>query len=232
MKTEYKMKKIVTLALLLIVGANARLSAQDSMIGDVNSAILAKYIQAAKENYPRKKIYEQNIDKAKSGVSMSQLSYLDILNASYFYRPNDRASLNPTNPYTVNGFQFGATLNLGTFLQKPAMAKRAKADLKIAQLENEEYSNVLTNEVRKRYYNYIRLLNDLKIKTQNTQDNVSVVENLKKKYEKGETQLEAYNYSRIRAAEAASSKLQAEADYLMAKDALEEIIGQKLTDIK
>jgi outer membrane protein TolC len=219
-----------TLALLMFLSLNT--FAQESMIDDVNYATLEKYIQAAKDNYPRKKIFENNVDKAKTTVSMSNLSYLDIFNASYFYRPDDKATINTVNPYNVNGFQFGASVNLGLLLQKPGMVKKAKTDLKIAQLENEEYNNILTSEVKKRYYNYLRLLNDLKIKTQNSQDNISAVEDLKNKFEKGTAQLEAYNYARSKAAEAASSKILAEADFLTAKDALEEIIGQKLSDVK
>ena len=215
-----------------MIFSSSMVSAQESIIGDINYSTLEKYIQAAKEYYPRKKIFASSVDRAQTGVTISTVSYLDILNASYFYRPSDRATINPSNPYSVNGFQFGATLNLGTFLQKPAMAKRAKAELRIAKLESEEYDNTLALEVKKRYYNYIRLLNDLKIKTQTSQDNKSVVDQLRYKFEKGEAQLEVYNMARITAGDAYSNKLQAETDFLVAKDALEEIIGQKLTDIK
>lgn len=226
------MKKVIAFSILALAFASTKTSAQESMIGDVNYPLLEKYIQSAKENYPRKKIFEGNVERAKSTLSAANISYLDILNASYYYRPGNQTAIDVANPYNVNGFQFGATLNLGQFLQKPAMAKKAKTELKIAQLENEEYDSLLATEVKRRYYNYIRLLNDLKIKTQNVQDNISAVEDLKNKFEKGTAQLEAYNYARSKAADASSSKIQAEADYLLAKDSLEEIIGKKLTEIK
>ncbi|NRF38207.1 TolC family protein [Pedobacter foliorum] len=226
------MKTLFKTILTALVFLSLNTFAQESMIDDVNYTMLEKYIQSAKENFPRKKVFEGNVERAKSVVSAANISYLDILSASYIYRPDDKTAVNTLNPYNLNGFQFGANINIGQFLQKPAMAKKAKTELKIAQLENEEYESTLTMEVKRRYYNYIRLLNDLKIKTQNVQDNVSAVEDLKNKYEKGTAQLEAYNYARSKAADASSSKIQAEADYLLAKDSLEEIIGKKLTEIK
>lgn len=228
------MKKLILLTVLCVLMVNFNLSAQEdeSVIAEINYPTLEKYIQAARVNYPRKKIFEEKVERAKADVTMSSLSYLDIFNASYFYRPNERTAINLNNPYTVNGFQFGATLNLGVFLQKPYMAKKAKADLKVAKLEDEEYDRMLENEVKKRYYNYIRLLSDLKLKTQTSQDNKSAVDNLRYKFEKGEVQLEVYNASRIKASDYNSSKIQAEMDYLVAKDYLEEIIGAKLADIK
>jgi len=226
------MKKSFALIFTGLLFACFNISAQESIIGDVNYGTLEKYVQAAKQYHPRKKVYEASIERAKSVVDAAKISYLDIFQASYYYRPTERATIDLNNPYSVNGFQYQATLNLGVFLQKPAQIKRAKADLKIAQFESEDYDATLVTEVKRRYYNYIRLINDLKIKTQTSQDNKDVVDNLKAKYEKGEGQSEAYIYARIKLSEANSNKIQAENDLLIAKDALEEIIGQRLVDIK
>ncbi len=226
------MKRNITLSLFLLLFTCFNLPAQETIIGDINYGTLEKYIQAAKDYYPRKKLYETNVDKAKTAVTATKISYLDIFQASYYYRPGDRTAVDLNNPYSVNGFQYSATLNLGMFLQKPSLVKKAKAELKVAQYESEDYNATLVTEVKRRYYNYIRLINDLKIKTQTSQDNKDVVDNLKAKFDKGEGQAEAYIYSRIKLSEANSNKIQAENDLLIAKDALEELIGQKLTDIK
>lgn len=226
------MKKIALITFILIGIFNSKLSAQSSIIEDINYNLLEKYIQSAKENYPRKKIFEANEEKAKTGVPIANMSYFDILNASYIYRPNDQAALNPLNPYTVNGFQFGVNVNIGALLQKPFMVKKAKAEYKVAKLENDEYDLILANEVKRRYYEYLQQQAALKVKTQASQDNRSVAENLKYKFAKGEVTIDIFNQSRINAASADSDKLLTEVAYFRAKDALEEIIGKKLTEIQ
>ena len=55
------------------------LSAQESIIEDVNYAQLERFIELAKEHYPRKKMFEAAEEKAKAGVPAAKVSYLDIL---------------------------------------------------------------------------------------------------------------------------------------------------------
>lgn len=76
------------------------------------------------------------------------------------------------------------------------------------------------------------MLSELKIKTQTAQDNNGVAENQRRRFEKGEIPLDAYNGSRVQLSDSNSAKIQTEVNFLNAKDALEEIIGRKLTDIK
>lgn len=234
------MKKIFTLSILLFVFLSFNGFAQESIIGDINYALLEKYIAAAKENYPRRKIYDAKVTGLKTAIPMNALSYLDIFNASYFYKP-DRSNqgtitTNPdgstTNAISFNGFQFGVNLNLGNFLQKPYMGKRAKAEYKVAQLEAQEYELTLAVEVKKRYYTYVQQIGLLKINTLSVQDNKNVADNLKNKFEKGQLSLDTYNQSRINLAAANTAKLETEVNLLVAKDALEEMIGMPLSDIK
>nr|WP_068892898.1 TolC family protein [Pedobacter panaciterrae] len=156
----------------------------------------------------------------------------DRFNASYFYRPNNKTAIDVINPFAVNGFQLSVNLNLGNFLQKPYAGKKAKADYKIAQLQAEDFRLTLATEVKKRYYAYIQQINQLKIYTQSVQDNQNVADNLKNKFEKGEVALDTYNQSRINLTIASTSKIQTEVNLLSAKDALEEIIGMKLSEVK
>lgn len=226
------MKKLSVISLFALSILSIQTSAQESIIGEIDYTRLDKFIQSARENYPRKKIFEANVEKAQTGVPIATMSYLDILNASYIYRPDDKAALNPLNPYTVNGFQFGVNINLGTLLQKPFQVKKAKAEYKVAQLENKEYDMQLANEVKRRYYDYLQQQGNLKIKTQASQDNKSVADNLKYKFAKGEVTIDIFNQARINAATADGSKLETEVAFFKAKDALEEIIGKKLTEIQ
>jgi outer membrane protein TolC len=224
------MKKIAFLYLTLTCGIGVSY-AQESLISQINYNQLEKYIQAARENYPQKQRMAMLTERARYNVSQSALSYLDILNASYFYRPDQATAVNANNPYIVNGLQFGVNINLGNFLQKPYEAKKAKADLKIAELEEQEYDTYLTNEVKNRYYTYVRQSAELKLKSQSAQDSKSLTDDLRYKFEKGETTLQVYNTARISSSGADSDRIQAEIDYLKAKDALEQLIGKKLEEV-
>ena len=205
--------------------------AQESIISKINYDQLEKYIQSAKEYYPRKQIMALNTERLNNDVKASTISYLDILNAAYIYRPDQSSAINASNVLVVNGFQFGVNMNIGNFLQKPFLIKKAKADFKIAQLEEKEYETVLTNEVKSRYYNYIYQLSELKLKTQSAQDSKTVTDDMRYKFEKGEITLLGYNTSRIGSSESDSNRIQAEIDFLKAKDALEEIIGKKIEQV-
>lgn len=163
---------------------------------------------------------------------MAQVSYLDIFQASYFYRPNDRQVLNLNNPYSVNGWQFSVNFNLGLFLQKPFMVKRAKAEYRVSQLQNEDMMLTTESEVKRRYFAYLQSVSQLKIRTQSALDSKNISETSRHKFERGELSLDLYNASRMMVSSASTDQIQAEVNYLNAKDALEEIIGQKLSDVK
>lgn len=226
------MKKSLQIALILLMITGLKTYAQESIIGEINYADLQKYIALAKENYPKPKALNETITKAQNELPITALSYLDIFNASYFYRPESKSVLDPINPYNVNGFQFGVNVNLGNFLQKPFNARKAKSDYKIAQYQAKEYELALEVEVKKRYYAYIQQINQLKIYTTSMQDNKNTADNLRGKFEKGEISLDTYNQSRINLTSVTTAKIQTEVNLLSAKDALEEIIGIKLSDVK
>ena len=225
------MKKIGLLCFLIISGIVSTYG-QQSIVSQINYNQLEKYIQSAKDNYPRRQIMALNTEVAAADVPAAKASLLDIFNASYIYRPNGAVAINAGNPFLVNGFQFGVNMSLGSFLQKPYQIKQAKSEHKIAQLEQQEYDVILANEVKNRYYEYILQLNELKLKTQSAQDNKTVSDDMRYKFEKGEITLQAYNSSRISASGADSSRIQAEIEFLKAKDALEDIIGKKLEQVK
>lgn len=226
------MKNLSKFTLIVLMFLSLDSFSQESIIGEIKYSDLEKYIDLAVQNYPRVKITDVNVEKAKTDISMNAISYLDIFNASYFYRPNNKTAIDVINPYAVNGFQLSVNLNLGNFLQKPLAGKKARADYKIAKLEAEDFRLTLATEVKKRYYAYIQQINQLKIYTQSVQDNQNVADNLKNKFEKGEVALDTYNQSRINLTIASTSKIQTEVNLLSAKDALEEIIGMKLSEVK
>ncbi|GAA3980561.1 hypothetical protein GCM10022246_35860 [Pedobacter ginsengiterrae] len=226
MKTLQK----ITLAFFVFLSINA--AAQETIIPEIKYADLEKYIELAKQNFPRKKMYDVMKESSKVAIPLANLSYLDIFTGSYFYRPEDRSVLNPVNPYSVNGFQFGINVNLGNLLSKPFLVKRAKLEYKVLEYQAEEYNLTIAQEVRGRYYDYIQTITLLKLNTQMAQENKGVSESLRNRFEKGEITLDAYNQSRINQFNSMQAKIQAETTYLKAKDLLEQIIGSKLSDVK
>ena len=223
--------KRATLVLILISTIFApSVKAQETVMDEINYNQLEKFIQMAKDYYPQRKILAEQETQAKNDLTMSNLSYLDLFNASYFYRPESRQALNVENPYITNGFQFGINVNLGSYLSKPFEAKNAKSDLEIAKLEKQIYDKELEKEVKTRYYNYVLQLKELKLKTIAAQDVSTTVQDITNRFERGEMTLEEYNSGRAALSEVGSTKIQTEINYLRAKDDLEEIIGTKLAD--
>jgi len=226
------MKKISALSFLIGVLFSMQASAQSSIMSDVNYPLLDKYIALAKQNYPRMKISESQMQSVKTSIAMSKISFLDLFTASYFYRPDDNQALNVNNPYTVNGFQFGITFNLGTYLQKPYILKKARADYRVASYQYEDTQLTTVSETKRRYYAYLQSVSQLKIRTQTAQDNKNISETSRHKFERGELSLDLYNASRMLVSTASTDQIQAEVNYMNAKDALEEIIGKKLSEVK
>ncbi|MGN7989421.1 TolC family protein [Pedobacter sp. 22226] len=222
------MKNISAITLLLFMLVGSSVSAQESILGQVNQADIEQYVALARQNYVKRKIQTISSEAVKNDVSMAKVSYLDILNASYFYRPQNNTVLDPVNPYNVNGFQFGVNINVGSLLQKPFMVKKAKANYKVAQLEALDFDTQLTLEVKKRYYNYLQEKSRLKVLTQSASDSKGVAESLRRKFERSEVSLEVFNQSRVTQSSAETLKVEAEGNYLKAKDLLEEIIGQQI----
>ncbi|WP_084153132.1 TolC family protein [Pedobacter jeongneungensis] len=222
------MKNISLIALLLFALGGTKLSAQESILGQINKADIEQYIALAKQNYVKRKIQGVSTESMKNDVSMAKVSYLDIFNASYFYRPQGNTVIDPVNPYNINGFQFGVNINLGALLQKPFILKKAKANYKVAQLEALDFDTQLVVEVKKRYYNYLQEKARLKVLTQSASDSKGVAESLRRKFERSETSLEVFNQSRVTQSSAETLKVEAEGNFLKAKDLLEEIIGQEI----
>lgn len=226
------MDRKIGVVLCLMLGILFNIKAQETIIPDVNYNQLERYIELAKENFPRKKVFEAQEEGAKAGVPVASLAYLEAFNASYFYRPNDRSAMDVNNPFIVNGFQFGVNVNLGTLLQTPFRVKQAKEQYKVAVEESNEYTLMLTNEVKRRYYDYLLTLKDLRVKTTGVQNAISIGEELRYKFENGEINHESYSFAVRMLTEAESGNLLAESALLKAKDALEEIIGTTLENAK
>lgn len=226
------MKKLLLMIIMVSTCGITSSFAQETILSEINYNDLEKYIQMAKDYYPQRQIVREQGKIAKNNHTMSQISYLDIFSANYYYRPDEREALNSLNPYVTNGFQASVGINLGNYLQKPFQTKSAKSSLKIAQLEMEIMDTELEKEVKNRYYNYIQQVKELMLKTKDAQDINGTLQSITNRFEKGEITIEEYNTARSAVSAVSSTKMQTELNYLRAKDDLEEVIGAKLADIK
>ncbi len=222
--------------LLLPFSIGFKVYAQDTFVNSVNNDLLEKYIEAAKHNNLNKRIIDKRAEGVKTAIPVAILSYLDIANLSYIYRPSgNQAVATPgvgSNPYAFNGVQYGLSLSVGAFLAKPYQIKSAKINYEIAKMESDLYGITLESEVKNRYYNYLESVAMLKISTQNLQDMTLLTESLKTKFENGTATLDAYDQSRTSLNGAKNAQISADVSFMKSRDALEEIIGKKLTEIQ
>ena len=230
-----KVKFLFVLAVIVVL--NKKAVAQQSIIPDISEVYLEKLISVAKTNYPRVKANQAKVDIAKSNISKAKVSYLDAFTFSYIYQPQgintlSNASGTSQNYNYFNGIQAGLFFNLGTFLEKPSMVKAAKGDLEVANSEQDEYFLTLTNDVKKRYYLYIENIANLKLLTQACQDALNVSNDIKHKFERGEETFDNYTKAQLNLTTSYQQKIAAETNLLISKSDLEELLGEKLEDIK
>ncbi len=223
-------KKILLLFMCLCI--NSLVNAQDDIVSQINTPLLQKYVDLAKDYYPKRQMYLATQRSAKAKIGVATAGYLEAFNVSYFYRPDNQAIIDTSNPYSINGFQFGAYLNLGVLFRTPSLVKQAKEEYKAAEFQTKEYEIILASQVRQVYYEYLQLFNDVKLKAQSYNDNKAASDGLRYKFEKGEVSLDVYSKTKAITSSSNTEKLLAEVNMLRAKDTLEALIGQKLEEVK
>jgi len=207
-------------------------NAQETILGSINTPLLQKYVDLAKENYPKRKMYKASELSAKAKVGVARATYFDAFTASYIYRPDNAAAIDTTNPYSINGFQLGIHLNLGILFRTPAYVKQAKEEHNEMIYQVKEYDILLESQVKQTYYDYLHYFNTLKVKQQAYNDNKAASDGLQFKFEKGEVSLDDYTKAKTITTYANSERLLAELNWLKAKDTLEALIGEKLENVK
>ncbi len=218
--------------LLLFLAVNVQIHAQDDIASQINPPLLQKYIDLAKEYYPKRKMYKASELSAKAKIGATKAGYLESLNVSYFYRPDNAAIVDTTNPYSINGFQFGVYLNLGLLFRTPSLVKQAREEYNSASFLTKEYDILLETEVKQRYFEYLQWFSDLKVKNQAYLDNKTASDGLRYKFEKGEVSLDVYTKAKSLTSTTNSEKLLAELNMLRAKSSLEALIGKKIEEVK
>lgn len=212
---------------------------QESIIQDIDEPLLQKYISLATINYPLKKVSDATLEKSKAQVSIASLSVLDIFNAGYFYSPQKNEGLiyapggsGANNSIVMQGFQFGANVNLGNLLSKPGIIKAAKADYKIARAQSEDYNRILANNVKLAYYDYLAAKKQLELSILAAKDLKSILANAQAQFQNGTVTIDVYTAAKSASISADAGTLTAEVAYLKAKNNLEDLIGEKLEKVR
>lgn len=223
------MLRILTLLILLSFPSLAQ-DQQESMLQDVSYPYLEKLIEVAKANYPKVKAFNSRISVANTAIEKAKRGYFDALSFSYLYSPRNTTTI--VNPNLLNGYQFGLLLNVGAVLQKPVLLKQAREEQKVVVHEKEAFDLNLEADVKQRYFTYVQQQALLRIKRQALLDVESMLKQVRYKYEKGEETLESYNKVLVMFSDHNQGKIIAEGDVLNAKARLEELLGEKLENIK
>lgn len=204
--------------------------AQETMLTEVSYTYLDTLIKIAKLNYPKIKVFDKKVTIAEKNVGRTRVSWLDAINVSYLYNPNN--TFNIATPTFFSGFQTGITLNVGFLLQRSYLIKIAKNELDISRYEREEYNLNIEALVKERYFLYIQHQTILKARMQNAQDAESILKAARYRFEKGEETLQNFNIALMALSTQNQGKIEAEAQLLIAKAYLEEIIGKKLENMQ
>ena len=230
-------KRRLFLLLIFLSSAHSLVFAQQTIMNDVSEDYIARLVAHAEENYPQVKSNQNRINIAQSNIGKAKVSYLDAFTFSYIYQPQGINTLgnvsgNTSNYNYFNGIQAGIFFNLGSFLEKPYVVKQAKQELEVANNDQNQYYLTLTNEVKKRYYTYLGDIATLKLAAQACIDNENIANDMKHKFQKGEETFDNYTKSQGTLTTSYQAKIQAEAALLIAKADLEELLGDKLENIR
>ncbi|WP_345951611.1 MULTISPECIES: TolC family protein [unclassified Mucilaginibacter] len=218
------------LLLLLFSTKTLIVKSQESIVPRVSGEYVDKLVRVAQKNYPEVTARSQQTAIAKNKITQTQVSWLDAFNVSYFYRPNRTVDI--VDPNLFNGYQLGVSLNLGSLFQKPFATKEAKLEYKVAQLQERQYNLTITALVKERYFAYLEQMGQLRLRTKSYTDAEALVKQLRYKFEKGEAQFDDYQRALILSAEQNQQLIHAEAGVFTTKSALEELLGDKLENVK
>jgi outer membrane protein TolC len=214
----------------MITNSFTKLNAQETMMPEVSGTYLNKLIDIAKSNYVIVKINQKKIDLANINIQKANVSWFDIFSLTLNYSPT--SGYTGLNQPTYSGFQIGLYINVGNLLTKPYLIKTAKEELEVAKLGKLDATNILEGEVKTRYIKFVQTSVLLRVESKIAIEAESVVKEARYKFEKGEVTFETFTRALIYESDGRKKVIDSEANLLIAKAALETIVGKKLTEIK
>lgn len=228
----YKKAIAFSFLLILYLSSSFTLRAQESILDEISYLYMEKLIAVAKENNPKSKLYANRLNIARNNIASAKTNWLDPLAFAYSFRSNNNNIDLATGSLLLRGYQFGVTISPGSLLKTPFTIKNAKEELKMVNIEKDDYNIVLEAEVKRRYILYLQSQSVLRLVSKNVVDTESSFNYLKGKYEKNEVLFDAFNSASLSLSSARQSKIGAEANFMTAKFSLEELLTKKLEEIK
>ena len=224
-------RNIIYFFVLLTIFSN-NCFARQTLMTEVDNKLMDTLVTYAKRNYPRIKLFDARTNASRANLQRQKLGWFESLTFSYVLQPKSGTALNATKPVFLNGGQVGLFVNVGSLLQRPAIIKQAKEELKAFEQEGAEYNLSITAEVRKRYYAYLQQAVMLRLISRSVIDGAAMVESARVRYEKSELSFDEYSKLIISTNGNIQSKLEIEATLLTAISSLDELTGTGFLELK
>jgi len=210
---------------------NAQQVNYDALVNDTTSnEFVEKLIVLAWKNYPLNEVSQRRIHSTEESLFQSKWSWLNTFSLSYQYTPNITSDQSTQLVYPRAGI--GVTVNIGNIFSVPSKIAQADEDYKIAIANYNAQKVFIRAEIIRRYADYKRDIELLKVRTQAVEDSYSSLLLTKKKFDNGEIDLDEYNKVLRSYTDNMERKVVSDGDLMYHKGTLEEMIGIKLEQVK
>ncbi len=224
------MRKILFVLIFPFFLYSQDFSSEEILSDSAGQAFIEKLVEIAWNYYPQNKVYISRVSIANENLTQTTWNWLNNLNLTYQYNPNFGSS--PNDGSIVPKFGIGVSVNVGSIILAPSRVAQAEEELIIAKANLETQKTFIRAEIKKRFANYIRALDLVKVRTQAANDSESSYELVKKKFENGEVSLEILNQALRTVTDNQERRVTSVGDLLYHKATIEELIGVPLESVK
>ena len=228
------MRKILVYCLMVFIPINlySQIFNPIAALQDSTTKVFVeKLIETAWKNYPQNRSLQSRIKGTEEGLYQSKWSWLNNLNLSYQYSPQITGTTTTTST-TFPKFGLGVSVNIGNVFLTPSRIAQSEEELNIARDNYEAQKIYIRAEVLRRFANYSRSVEMLKIRSRAVEDSESTLNLVKIKFKNGEVGLEEYDKTLRSYTDNLERRAESQGDILYHKASLEEIICLKLEEVK
>ncbi|RMG25481.1 MAG: hypothetical protein D6730_10760 [Bacteroidetes bacterium] len=235
--------RLLTIAIFLLISffAHAQHINYKQIIPPADSVDLPleeKLVRIAWQNYPQNKVLQHKLQQAQEQHRLARNSWKESLNFNTQYSigrgPDTLNAPLPGNQNnnTNTGFGVGLSINLGALFNNKIRARAAMEDVKIAEETLNLQKLMIRSEVLTRYQAYLSAITILRVRTQSAEEAYGAYLLAEERYKNGESTYPEYNQAYLVHTNAVEAKAEYESKVLLAKIALEEIIGVPLEQVQ
>ncbi len=229
---------LLVLIIALSFGGNAQVADFNKIVPDENTRpkTFEDYlVQLAWVNSPQSKALKSNEKIAELEIDLTKREWMDNLGVQWNMNEISLSNIiYPDNELFVALpiWNVTATVDLGTVYNRKKKIGITKQKLEITKQNIDLLKMKLRANVLERYHYYNLTLEILKVVTEAEQDASENYILLKELFKKQKAEFEELSRASLAYAEMKRKKLEAETEILLAKVALEELIGIKYEDAK